>query len=70
MFIMIALLCIFGSTPMWYADEVGVKNVYDKVVAFGWEPAPLLKKLAESNGKFADLAATKSPKGQGELTHA
>jgi len=56
--------------PMWYADEVGVKNVYDKVVAFGWEPAPLLKKLAESNGKFADLAATKSPKGQGELTHA
>jgi len=56
--------------PMWYADEVGVKNVYDKVVAFGWEPAPLLKKLAESNGKFADLAATQSPKGQGELTHA
>jgi 3-hydroxyacyl-CoA dehydrogenase len=56
--------------PMWYADEVGVKNVYDKVVAFGWEPAPLLKKLAESNGKFADLAATVSPKGQGELAHA
>ena len=26
----------------------------------------LLKKLAESNGKFADLAATVSPKGQGE----
>jgi 3-hydroxyacyl-CoA dehydrogenase len=56
--------------PMWYADEVGLKNVYDKVVAFGWQPAPLLKKLAESNGKFADLAAVKSPKGQGELTHA
>ena len=56
--------------PMWYADEVGVKNVYDKVVAFGWEPAPLLKKLAESNGKFADLTVTKSPKGQGELAHA
>jgi 3-hydroxyacyl-CoA dehydrogenase len=56
--------------PMWYADEVGLKNVYDKVVAFGWEPAPLLKKLAASNGKFADRAAIKSPKGQGELTHA
>ncbi len=54
------------GTPM----QVGVKNVYDKVVAFGWEPAPLLKKLAESNGKFADLAASQSPKGQGELTHA
>ncbi len=52
--------------PMWYADEIGVKNVYDKVVAFGWEPAPLLKKLAESNGKFADLVATASPKGQGD----
>ncbi|HTU69173.1 MAG TPA: 3-hydroxyacyl-CoA dehydrogenase NAD-binding domain-containing protein, partial [Candidatus Baltobacteraceae bacterium] len=56
--------------PMWYADEAGVKNVYERVVAFGWQPAPLLKKLAESNGKFADLAAAKSPKGQGELTHA
>jgi 3-hydroxyacyl-CoA dehydrogenase len=56
--------------PMWYADEVGLKNVYDKVVAFGWQPAPLLKKLAESNGKFADLVTAKSPKGQGELTHA
>ena len=56
--------------PMWYADEVGLKNVYDRVVAFGWQAAPLLKKLAESNGKFADLVTTKSPKGQGELTHA
>ena len=56
--------------PMWYADEVGLKDVYDKVVAFGWQPAPLLKKLAESNGKFADLVTTKSPKGQGELAHA
>jgi 3-hydroxyacyl-CoA dehydrogenase len=56
--------------PMWYADQVGVKNVYDKVVAFGWQPAPLLKKLAESNGKFADRGTAKSPKGQGELTHA
>ncbi|MDE2483531.1 MAG: enoyl-CoA hydratase/isomerase family protein [bacterium] len=49
--------------PMWYADEVGVKHVYDKVVEFGWEPAPLLKKIAEANGTFAALK-------QGELVNA
>ena len=49
--------------PMWYADEVGVKHVYERVVAFGWEPAPLLKALAEKNGTFANYK-------QGELIHA
>jgi 3-hydroxyacyl-CoA dehydrogenase len=45
--------------PMWYADTVGVKNVYDRVCAFHaehgewWEPAPLLKRLAERDGTFA-----------------
>src|SRR5262249_49173648 len=39
--------------PMWYADTIGVKNVYDRVSEFHtqhgdlWTPAPLLKKLAE-----------------------
>ena len=55
--------------PMWYADEVGVKNVYNKVVEFGWEPAPLLKKLADENGTFASVTTTKS-KGEGELVNA
>jgi 3-hydroxyacyl-CoA dehydrogenase len=49
--------------PMWYADEVGVKRVYDRVVEFGWEPAPLLKKIAEENGTFAGYK-------KGELVHA
>ncbi|NNM98351.1 MAG: 3-hydroxyacyl-CoA dehydrogenase [Candidatus Eremiobacteraeota bacterium] len=49
--------------PMWYADEIGVKHVYERVVAFGWEPAPLLKALAEKNGTFANYK-------QGELIHA
>ena len=49
--------------PMWYADEVGVKHVYDRVVEFGWEPAPLLKELAEKNGTFATYK-------KGELVHA
>jgi 3-hydroxyacyl-CoA dehydrogenase len=50
----------FRGGPMWYADTVGLKKVYDRVCEFHkqhgtlWEPAPLLKKLAESGGKFAD----------------
>ena len=57
--------------PMWYADEVGVKNVYDKVVEFGWEPAPLLKKIAAENGTFASYkGAMSASKGEGELVNA
>jgi 3-hydroxyacyl-CoA dehydrogenase len=47
--------------PMWYADTVGLKKVYDRICEFHarhgywWEPAPLLKKLAESGSKFADF---------------
>jgi len=46
---------------MWYADTVGLKKVYDRVCEFHklhgmlWEPAPLLKKLAETGGKFAEF---------------
>jgi len=39
--------------PMWYADEVGVKHVYDTIVKFGWKPAPLLEHIAKHNGTFA-----------------
>jgi 3-hydroxyacyl-CoA dehydrogenase len=47
--------------PMWYADTVGVKKVYDRVCEFHqqhgkqWEPAPLLQRLAEAGKKFADF---------------
>ena len=47
--------------PMWYADTVGLKKVYDRIREFHaqhgswWEPAPLLKKLAEEGKKFADF---------------
>jgi 3-hydroxyacyl-CoA dehydrogenase len=50
----------FRGGPMWYADTVGVKKVYDRVCEFHkqhgmlWEPAPLLKKLSETGGKFAE----------------
>jgi len=47
--------------PMWFADTVGVKNVYDRISKFHaehgklWEPAPLLKTLAEQGRTFADF---------------
>ena len=28
--------------PMFYADMVGLKQIHDRVVEFGWTPAPLL----------------------------
>ncbi len=51
--------------PMWYADEVGVKHVYDRVLSFGWQPAPLLAQIAKDGGTFA---AHRSK--QGELVNA
>lgn len=47
--------------PMWYADTVGLKKVYQRVNELfqehgeRWQPAPLLKRLAEEGGKFADF---------------
>jgi 3-hydroxyacyl-CoA dehydrogenase len=47
--------------PMWYADAVGLKKVYERVSQFHeehgelWEPAPLLKRLAEEGKTFADF---------------
>jgi 3-hydroxyacyl-CoA dehydrogenase len=47
--------------PMFYADTVGLKKVYDRICEFKethgelWEPAPLLKKLAEEGKTFADF---------------
>lgn len=46
--------------PMKYADTVGLKEVYDRVChyhetqGFWWEPAPLLKELAETGGTFSE----------------
>jgi len=50
----------FRGGPMHYADTVGVAEVYKRVCAFHgehgtlWEPAPLLKRLAESGRSFSD----------------
>ncbi|HXW63170.1 MAG TPA: 3-hydroxyacyl-CoA dehydrogenase NAD-binding domain-containing protein [Candidatus Acidoferrales bacterium] len=50
---------VYRGGPMWYADTVGLKEVYGRVRHFHerlgglWEPARLLKELAESGGTFA-----------------
>jgi 3-hydroxyacyl-CoA dehydrogenase len=50
----------YRGGPMWYADTVGLKNVYARVHEFHaqyghlWEPAPLLKRLAEEGRSFAE----------------
>ncbi|MBO0723785.1 MAG: 3-hydroxyacyl-CoA dehydrogenase, partial [Blastocatellia bacterium] len=47
--------------PMWYADTIGLKKVYERIMQFHdeqgelWTPAPLLKKLAEAGGTFAKI---------------
>ncbi len=46
--------------PMWYADTIGLRKVYDRVCEFHdhhgvhWTPAPLLRQLAEEGKSFAD----------------
>ena len=47
--------------PMFYADRVGLKKIYDRVSAFHqelgarWAPAPLLAKLAKEGTTFKEL---------------
>jgi len=51
----------YRGGPMWYADTVGLKKVYDRIAEFEkqhgalWQPAPLLKQLVEEGKKFADF---------------
>jgi 3-hydroxyacyl-CoA dehydrogenase len=51
----------YRGGPMWFADSVGLSGVYDRVCEFHeqhgalWEPAPLLKQLAEHGKTFADF---------------
>jgi 3-hydroxyacyl-CoA dehydrogenase len=52
----------YRGGPMWFADTVGLGRVYDRVCEFRrehgeiWEPAPLLKRLAEQGGSFAGFS--------------
>jgi 3-hydroxyacyl-CoA dehydrogenase len=52
--------------PMWYADTVGLEEVYNRVRAFEaqhgpwWKPPALLQQLAEAGKTFADLDKEKA----------
>jgi 3-hydroxyacyl-CoA dehydrogenase len=48
--------------PMWYADEIGVKNVVAAMERFGWTPDPMLVEIARSGGTIANYSK--------ELAHA
>jgi len=52
----------YRGGPMWYADTVGLKKILNRIVAFReqhgprWEPAPLLRRLAEEGNTFANFS--------------
>jgi 3-hydroxyacyl-CoA dehydrogenase len=56
----------YRGGPMWYADTVGLKKVYERVSEFQrqhgeiWQPAPLLKRLAEQGKTFAQFGKEES----------
>ena len=58
----------FRGGPMFYADAIGLREVYEQVARFHsvlgeyWKPAPLLEQLAKANGTFAqrDAALTQA----------
>jgi 3-hydroxyacyl-CoA dehydrogenase len=56
----------YRGGPMWFADTVGLAKVYERILEFHrrhgelWEPAPLLKRLAEQGGTFAGLDREKA----------
>jgi 3-hydroxyacyl-CoA dehydrogenase len=54
----------YRGGPMFYADTVGLKVIYDKILEFQktldpqyWQPAPLLEKLALAGSSFAQWQA-------------
>jgi 3-hydroxyacyl-CoA dehydrogenase len=56
----------YRGGPMWYADTLGLNKVYDRIEEFHhqhgeiWQPAPLLKRLAEQGKSFADFGKPES----------
>jgi 3-hydroxyacyl-CoA dehydrogenase len=56
----------YRGGPMWYADTVGLKKVYEGVCRLQqqhgdlWAPAPLLKQLAQAGKTFADFDKEKA----------
>ena len=61
---------IWRGGPMFYANQLGLSEVINKMSNFSeldknfWEPAPLLKKLADESGAFGEAPA---PEDRSEL---
>ena len=54
----------YRGGPMFYADSVGLKKIYDRILEFQrsldlqyWQPAPLLEKLAKAGSSFGQWQA-------------
>ncbi|MBL4853563.1 MAG: enoyl-CoA hydratase/isomerase family protein [Robiginitomaculum sp.] len=51
----------YRGGPMFFADQIGAKIVYERITAFAktdpyfWQISPLLKRLAETGGTFKGL---------------
>ena len=62
----------YRGGPMWYADTVGLKKVYERIGEFHrahgelWEPAPLLKELAAAGKTFADFDRARNSREKDE----
>jgi 3-hydroxyacyl-CoA dehydrogenase len=56
----------YRGGPMWHADVIGLRKVYDRVCEFEhahgeiWTPAPLLKRLANEGKTFSGFTPQKS----------
>jgi 3-hydroxyacyl-CoA dehydrogenase len=63
---------LYRGGPMWYADTVGLGEVYRRVEEFHrqhgelWTPAPLLTRLAHEGGTFAEWTA-EQPRWDGNI---
>ncbi|MDA9964785.1 3-hydroxyacyl-CoA dehydrogenase NAD-binding domain-containing protein [Gammaproteobacteria bacterium] len=55
---------IWRGGPMFYANQLGLSEVINKMSAFSkldenfWKPAPLLQKLADNSGAFGEAPAS------------
>jgi 3-hydroxyacyl-CoA dehydrogenase len=55
----------YHGGPMWYADTIGLRKIYNRILEFEkqhgelWTPAPLLKRLAAIDGTFAGYDAAR-----------
>jgi 3-hydroxyacyl-CoA dehydrogenase len=53
----------YRGGPMWHADSIALKNVYQRICEFHsrhgelWEPAALLRRLAEEGKTFAEFTS-------------